>query len=76
MKPNEEKEATPHVPGSGMYRADGWEPPDRRHLPARQKKSSRSGCFYLFDGLQFEINLIALIAYGFKSRDDFESVPV
>ena len=24
MKPNEEKEATPHVPGSGMYRADGW----------------------------------------------------
>lgn len=36
----DEKHESPHVQGTGMYRADGWEPPDRRHLPARQKKAA------------------------------------
>ncbi len=34
-----ERESCQHMPVAGMYRADGWEPPDRRHLPARQNKS-------------------------------------
>lgn len=41
MKPNEEKEATPHVPGSGMYRAAGWGYHRTADTCLRDEKSSR-----------------------------------
>ena len=49
MKPNEEKEATPHVPGSGMYRADGWVSHRTEDTFRRDKKKAAGRAALIYD---------------------------